>query len=91
MNGGTIRGNKAEGSAEDVAGGGVLVNGTFTKRGNSIIYGNDTEESNKNTAVNGRGHAIFVIESEKKRNSTVNANEDLDTGSDDNWGDPPAQ
>jgi hypothetical protein len=40
-----------------------------------------------NTTASGNGHAVYVS-SEKKRNSTVEENKNLDSGGTDNW-DPP--
>jgi len=57
MNGGSISGNIARNE-----GGGVYVdttsNGSFTKTGNSVIYGNDGT-ANQNTAT-ANGHAVYV-------------------------------
>jgi hypothetical protein len=75
MSGGTISGNKANGSGSTNGGGGVCLSGdrpVFTKTG-GIIYGSD-DTANKNAASSNNGHAVYLyIDSAttKKRNSTV--------------------
>jgi hypothetical protein len=91
MSGGTVSGNEASKN-----GGGVYVetygtDETFTKTGDSIIYGdtNTTHDSNsdENTAGSGEGHAVYVKtrNSPLKRNTTANSsvvlsNSDTGTG-----------
>ncbi|GHV60674.1 hypothetical protein AGMMS49587_02790 [Spirochaetia bacterium] len=81
MSGGEISGNYAR------EGGGVYVwsymGGTFTKASTGgIIYGDTntthTTGSNENTATSGNGHAVY-IQSSRKRNTTVNAGDALDS------------
>jgi fibronectin type 3 domain-containing protein len=77
MSGGTISGNTSSNG-----GGGVHVyaNGTFTKSGNSIIYGNDADASLKNTAASSSyGHAVYIVSGSKKRNTTADASVALDS------------
>jgi hypothetical protein len=90
MNGGKISGNTADAHAYAHAsdasasaygdGGGVYVSGTFTKSGNSTIYGSDASAALKNTAIKGDsyGHAVYVSSS-KKRNTTAGAGVTLDS------------
>jgi hypothetical protein len=59
-------------------GGGVYidsyVNGTFIKKGGTIYGDTDTTHaagSNENTATSGDGHAVYLYNSSKKRNSTA--------------------
>lgn len=57
-------------------GGGVQVstNGTFTKKGGTIYGDTDTTHttgSTENTAANGYGHAVYLYDGDKKRNSTA--------------------
>jgi hypothetical protein len=82
MDGGTVSGNTAAAS-----GGGVFVDGgSFTKAAapGCIIYGSG-EGENTNTADSGNGHAAYVNDSSKKRNSTAGPDIGLDSGTDDNW------
>ncbi|MCL2212188.1 MAG: hypothetical protein FWB95_09730 [Treponema sp.] len=84
MTGGIIRGNRAINASG--RGGGVLVwSGTFTKTGNSIIYG-DNEGTNSNTAANAitPGHAVRV-NSGRTRNTTAGEGVNLDSGTAANW------
>jgi len=84
MTGGIIRGNRAINASG--RGGGVLVwSGTFTKTGNSIIYG-DNEGTNSNTAANAitPGHAVRV-NSGRTRNTTAGEGVNLDSGTAVNW------
>jgi hypothetical protein len=71
MTGGTISGN----TASNYGGGVGVESGTFTKTGNSIIYGDSdtthTPGSTENTAVTGKGHAAYVESGAKKRNATA--------------------
>jgi hypothetical protein len=71
MTGGEISGNTTSHS-----GGGVDVSGTFTKSGNSTIYGSNASADLKNTAEN--GHAVYVSSS-KKRNTTAGAGVNMDS------------
>jgi hypothetical protein len=60
MNGGTISRNSA------LNGGGVCVlSGTFTKNGGTI-YGYTATDSNSNEATGGKGHAVYVSDSNYK-------------------------
>jgi hypothetical protein len=68
---GAISGNTASGS-----GGGVVVSGTFTKT-KGIIYG-DVGDPRGNTA-GGSGHAVYVDNGGKKRDSTADATISLDS------------
>ena len=81
MKNGVISGNEA------VFGGGVYIDsgGTFTKSGNSVIYG-DTDNihdiisnPNENTATGGTGHAV-AHNGGRKRNSDAGAGQNMDTG-----------
>jgi hypothetical protein len=75
MNGGTISGNKA---ASD--GGGVYVaSGTFTKTVNGIIYGDNAQPGQKNTAGSGNGHAVYVNSGSLTRNNTAGTEVELDS------------
>ncbi|MDR2444788.1 MAG: InlB B-repeat-containing protein [Spirochaetaceae bacterium] len=86
MEGGTISGNTAS------TGGGVYVNGgTFTKSGQSTIYGDTdtthTAGNTENTALSGDGHAVYVYFN-RKRNSTAGPDVNLDstkTGTTGGW------
>jgi uncharacterized repeat protein (TIGR02543 family) len=70
MNEGVISGNKAS------YGGAVYVaNGTLIKPSGGVIYGSDASDGLKNIASGGTS----VVFSSKKRDSTVEANEKLDT------------
>ncbi|MDR1127640.1 MAG: hypothetical protein LBL06_05885, partial [Treponema sp.] len=82
MAGGTISGNKATNESD---GGGVYFKskGTFTKTGGTI-YGSDAEDTLKNTADSGNGHAVYVY-SGKKRNSTAGEGVSLNSGNGTNW------
>jgi predicted outer membrane repeat protein len=77
MSGGTISENTATGN-----GGGVYVNGTFTKESGGVIYGSDADSDLKNTA--GNGPAVYTY-SGKKRNTTADAGVTLNSGTDANW------
>ncbi|AEF82547.1 fibronectin type III domain-containing protein [Leadbettera azotonutricia] len=85
MEGGTISGNSASSSSSSNGGGGVYVysSGSFIKSGPSVIYGDTdtthTAGANENTALNGRGHAVYWSASPKQRQSTLEANVDLST------------
>jgi hypothetical protein len=75
MSDGTISGN---------TGGGVFVYGSsFSKLGGGIIYGNDANDANKNTAIRGDtfGHAVFYEVSSREfyRDTTLNAADDIST------------
>ena len=96
MRGGEIYGNRA-----DNGGGGVFVevDGTFIKApviGNSsgVIYGVEIDGYNNgipliNEAYGNGGNAVFVSGTPaKKRNTTVEENETLDSSTDDGWLDP---
>jgi hypothetical protein len=78
MNGGEISGNIAS------YGGGVYVlsSGTFTKQSGGTIYGSDTGSALSNTATNGDdyGHAVYVSNGGKKRNTTAGSGVTLDSG-----------
>jgi hypothetical protein len=90
MSGGTISDNKA------TNGGGVyLMSGTFIKKpadgssSSGVIYGNDADPSSlQNTAANGNGHAVYYAGSSKKRDSTADEGDSMDstkTGADGGW------
>jgi hypothetical protein len=89
MSGGTISGNTASGSSDySNGGGGVYIDSstsTFTKSGQSTIYGDTdtthTKGSTENTAVSGIGHAVYVSYSER-RNTTAGPDVDLDSTKD---------
>jgi uncharacterized repeat protein (TIGR02543 family) len=74
MTGGEISGN---------TGGGVYVNvyngGGFTKSGGGTIYGSDAASTLKNTATNNDGHAVYVYDGKKKRNTTAGAGVNMDS------------
>jgi hypothetical protein len=85
MSGGTISGNSASGGTI-AFGGGVYVtnNGTFTKTGDSIIYGGNAAAPLKNTAA--YGYAAYA--SGEKRNATAGKGVGLDsakTGQEGGW------
>jgi hypothetical protein len=91
MSGGTISGNIASPSSSYYSGGGGVYNqeGTFTKSGQSTIYGDTdtthTAGSTENTAQSGNGHAVYVYVSSssfKKRNTTAGPGVDLDSAKD---------
>jgi hypothetical protein len=78
MNGGTISGNTAN------YGGGVYVirEGVFTKQGGGTIYGSNANVTQKNTATNGNGNAVYVASTPppaKKRNTTAGVGVTLDS------------
>jgi hypothetical protein len=81
MYGGEISGNTAIGN-----GGGVYVDsgGNFTKKsanGNAVIYGsNASSVSLQNIATGGNGHAVYVADGPKQRDTTTGANVALDSG-----------
>jgi hypothetical protein len=92
MNGGTISGNTAASG-----GGGVAVqSGTFIKEPaagkvtSGIIYGNDGGV-NSNTATSADalqmnlGHAVYMTNGPKTRETTITAYESLDSAADDGW------
>jgi hypothetical protein len=81
MNGGEISRNRATGN-----GGGVYVSGgTFIKTGGTI-YGNNAEASLANKAGDDdKGHAVYVSNGAKKRNSTANPGDNLDSSTDNGW------
>jgi hypothetical protein len=83
MTDGTISGNSATLASASystgvVGGGGVSVatGGTFTKTGGTI-YGDNTSSIDKNTAASGIGHAVYVENPGKSRNSTAGSDDDL--------------
>jgi hypothetical protein len=86
MNGGIIGGNTADSPA---GGGGVYIaSGSFAKTGNSIIYGNDASDENKNRVLNGTGaelngnvgHAVYYnVNPAKYRNITAGPAFDMGT------------
>jgi hypothetical protein len=75
MKGGTISGN----TAASYGGGVGVAGGTFTKTGNSIIYGSN-EGANSNTSNSGQGHAAYVADGGKKRDNTADTGDDLNSG-----------
>jgi hypothetical protein len=85
MTGGSISGNIANNN-----GGGVYVDGggIFTKSasGNAVIYGFD--DSLKNTATSGKGHAVYVYveDGDKQRQITAGAGYALDSRQDSTGG-----
>jgi hypothetical protein len=83
MTGGEISGNTTNGS-----GGGVYNFGAFTKT-SGIIYGsNEASSALKNTALNGYGHAVYSIVDDvsRERNSTAGTGVNLDSSTEENWG-----
>jgi uncharacterized protein YjdB len=84
MTRGKISGNKVTGFNEN--GGGVYITGSlsFTKSGNSFIYGDDNnahDNSNgldENTAENGAGHAVYCSD-DRERNSNALAGQNINT------------
>jgi hypothetical protein len=75
MQGGTVSGNTAASQ-----GGGVYMsssNRTFAKTGGTI-YGDDAEQKLKNTAISGKGHAVYEDKNKGWRNAgagpTINPN-----------------
>ncbi|MDR2491459.1 MAG: Ig-like domain-containing protein [Spirochaetaceae bacterium] len=90
MTGGTIGGNQIiTSSSTGSGGGGVYVyngNGTskFTKTG-GIIYGDNTVDSDKNTASNGAGHAVYVYSPSRQRNTEAGNGVNLDSTNTNNW------
>jgi uncharacterized repeat protein (TIGR02543 family) len=88
MTGGLITGNTAS-----TFGGGVSVgNGIFTKTGNSTITGAATEPTTGNavrntsdTLLNNRGHAVFNLTPERRRESTALTGLNLNSATDVNW------
>jgi hypothetical protein len=84
MSSGEISGNSTTASSSS-DGGGVYTSryGAFEKTGDSIIYGDTdathTAGSTENTAINGRGHAVFMDYPTKQRNSTAGAGVMLDS------------
>ena len=65
----------------------VANGGTFTKSGESIIYGSNANDiAEKNTAAtDDNGHAVYVSSGNRKRNSTAGFNVNLDSGTADGW------
>jgi hypothetical protein len=90
MSGGTISGNSALIESGGYGkGGGVYVNGSFTKSGSSIIYGDTdtthTPGANENTAASGDGHAVYW-DGNKQRNATLASGVNLSTSNSSlNW------
>jgi uncharacterized repeat protein (TIGR02543 family) len=85
MKDGELSGNTAASN-----GGGVFVNSnhTFTKASSGVIYGSDASAGLKNTAGSGNGHAVYAVSGPKKRNSTVEAGETMNsaqTGAEGGW------
>jgi uncharacterized repeat protein (TIGR02543 family) len=82
MNGGEISGNTASPPSSS-RGGGVYVDGgaTFTKQTGGVIYGSDAAGTLQNTAGGGTsyGHAVYVSDEGKKRNTTAGAGITLDS------------
>ncbi|MDR1219257.1 MAG: hypothetical protein LBK73_06550 [Treponema sp.] len=77
MSGGTISGNTAS-----YGGGGVYVsNGMFTKQAGGIIYGSNASSALSNTVANGRGHTVYVSDSQS-RDTTAGAGVTLDSAKD---------
>jgi uncharacterized repeat protein (TIGR02543 family) len=75
-----MRGGEISGNTATTYGGGVLVNsGTFTKTSNGTIYGSNETSDLKNTAGSGEGHAAYVYNGMKKRDSTAGESVALDS------------
>jgi hypothetical protein len=95
MKGGKIQGNHfgSDTNTSTGYGGGVYVDGgTFTKQPGGAIYGSNADDALQNTARNdSRGHAVYVKEGGKKRNSTAGEGVTLDSTKEDaagGWIDP---
>jgi hypothetical protein len=86
MSGGTMSGNTSSN-----AGGGVFVDGggTFTKQSGGTIYGSDASGLLANTAYSDSyGHAVYVYNGSKKRDTTAGEGVTLDSsvsGSSGGW------
>jgi hypothetical protein len=80
MNGGIISGNST--SESYAVGGGVYVDdgGTFTKQSGGTIYGSNASGSLRNTAGSGYGHAVFIADDYKRRNTTAGSGVTLNSG-----------
>jgi uncharacterized repeat protein (TIGR02543 family) len=75
MTGGAVSGNSA-----GTRGAGMYIkSGTFTKASGSVIYGSDADGALKNTATTSDGHAVYVETGVKKRDSTVEEGETLNS------------
>jgi hypothetical protein len=100
MRGGVISGNTATNDSNDAYGGGVYVDGSaiFKKEPegsattSGVIYGKD-EGVNSNTAKDasgnllpGNGHAVYVSDGTKYRDTTVPEGMKLKSDEPDNWG-----
>jgi predicted outer membrane repeat protein len=71
---------KISGNTATTNGGGVYVGGgSFTKLTDTIIYGDDASPGQKNTAGSGNGHAAYVTDGPKRRNSTAGTLVGLDS------------
>jgi uncharacterized repeat protein (TIGR02543 family) len=79
MSGGTISGNTANDS-----GGGVYVSNSSFVKTDGTIYGSNAAAGLKNTAGSGTGHAVYVYDGSKKRDSTAGTGVTLN-----NWIDGP--
>jgi hypothetical protein len=53
--------------------------GTFTKQSGGTIYGSDGGDALKNTAGDGKGHAVYDASGSKRRNSTAGVGVTLNT------------
>jgi hypothetical protein len=67
MKGGEISGNSASSDGGGVYGWSIS---TFIKQPNAVIYGSNANNPWKNTAGDGRGHAVYFV-SNKQRNTTA--------------------
>jgi hypothetical protein len=79
----TMSGSEISGNTASSFGGGVSVNGTFTKNGGTIYgYTSGNNKSNvvnyKGTVQSGSGHAVYV-DITKKRETTVGSSVNLDS------------
>ncbi|MCL1818745.1 MAG: hypothetical protein FWG35_07425 [Spirochaetaceae bacterium] len=83
MKGGTIKDNTAE-----FNGGGVCVHsdGEFVKTGGTIYGSNGGVNSNKAGSSTGSGHAAYVFDGPKSRDTSAGPGVKLDSGTTDNWG-----
>jgi hypothetical protein len=76
MTGGTISGN----TVTNGMGGGVYA-GTFTKTG-GVISGSNAEEQANRVPYDSYGHAVYVENGKKKRNTTARATTAMDSRKD---------
>jgi uncharacterized repeat protein (TIGR02543 family) len=75
---------KISGNSANFAGGVYVYDSSFSKTGNSVIYGDNdtTNTSPENTAASGVSHAVFYYKDDSNRyyrDTTLNANDDIST------------